>query len=95
MYTFGPIFRAENSNTARHLCEFWMVEPEVSFASLEDATGLAERCIRHSVNHLLHSCMPELYFFTTVSKADPDLLPRMQSLAEPKVGLLLWEVGRS
>ncbi len=44
VYTFGPTFRAENSNTSRHLAEFWMVEPEVAFADLNDIAGLAEKC---------------------------------------------------
>ncbi|MFP4864316.1 amino acid--tRNA ligase-related protein [Providencia rettgeri] len=48
VYTFGPTFRAENSNTSRHLAEFWMVEPEVAFASLDDVAGLARNLLRNS-----------------------------------------------
>jgi asparaginyl-tRNA synthetase len=63
VYTFGPTFRAENSNTARHLAEFWMVEPEVAFAELEDDMMLAEDFLKYIFNSALEECADELAFF--------------------------------
>jgi asparaginyl-tRNA synthetase len=63
IYTFGPTFRAENSNTARHLAEFWMVEPEVAFARLEDNMALAEDFLKYVINAALNECADELAFF--------------------------------
>ncbi len=63
VYTFGPTFRAENSNTRRHLSEFWMVEPEMAFADLEDDLRLAEDMIRYLVSRVLDSCKEDLEFF--------------------------------
>lgn len=63
IYTFGPSFRAENSNTARHAAEFWHIEPEIAFAELPDVIEVAEGLIKHIVNTCLTKCMPELEFF--------------------------------
>jgi len=63
VYTFGPTFRAENSNTVRHLAEFWMVEPEAAFAELEDDMALAEDFIKYVLNAALNECADELAFF--------------------------------
>jgi asparaginyl-tRNA synthetase len=63
IYTFGPTFRAENSNTARHAAEFWMVEPEIAFADLEDDLRLAEDFIKHVLRHCLERCAAEIAFF--------------------------------
>ncbi|MFZ5367484.1 MAG: asparagine--tRNA ligase [Spirochaetota bacterium] len=63
VYTFGPTFRAENSNTTRHLAEFWMVEPEVAFAHLEDNMELAEAFLKHLFNVALTDCREDLEFF--------------------------------
>ncbi|MCL2214142.1 MAG: asparagine--tRNA ligase [Treponema sp.] len=63
VYTFGPTFRAENSNTVRHLAEFWMVEPEMAFAQLEDDMSLAEDFLKHVINFALDECADELQFF--------------------------------
>jgi len=63
VYTFGPTFRAENSNTARHLAEFWMVEPEIAFAQLEDDMALAEDFLKYVFNYALEECADELSFF--------------------------------
>lgn len=60
VYTFGPTFRAENSNTSRHLAEFWMIEPEVAFASLEDNMQLAQNMIRYVVQDVLQNCSDDL-----------------------------------
>jgi len=63
VYTFGPTFRAENSNTVRHLAEFWMVEPEVAFAELKDNMALAEDFLKYVFNAALEECADELKFF--------------------------------
>ena len=63
VYTFGPTFRAENSNTVRHLAEFWMVEPEIAFAQLDDDMALAEDFLKYIFNAALNECADELKFF--------------------------------
>jgi asparaginyl-tRNA synthetase len=63
IYTFGPTFRAENSNTARHLAEFWMIEPEMAFCNLAGTMDIAERYIKHVIGHLLTHCKEDLNFF--------------------------------
>ena len=63
VYTFGPTFRAENSNTSRHLAEFWMVEPEVAFCQLDGLTELAEDFLKHLSRHVLSNCQEDLEFF--------------------------------
>jgi asparaginyl-tRNA synthetase len=62
IYTFGPTFRSENSNTARHLAEFWMIEPEMAFYDLDDNAKLAQDYLQYMINYALESCMPELEF---------------------------------
>ena len=63
VYTFGPTFRAENSNTSRHLAEFWMVEPEVAFCDLDRLAGLAEDFLKHIFSHVLDNCGEDMAFF--------------------------------
>ena len=63
VYTFGPTFRAENSNTSRHLAEFWMVEPEVAFCQLDGLTKLAEDFLKHLSRHVLDNCQEDMEFF--------------------------------
>jgi asparaginyl-tRNA synthetase len=65
IYTFGPTFRAENSNTARHLAEFWMVEPEMAFYDLEDNMDLAEDFMKYLIRYALDNCLDELQFLET------------------------------
>ena len=65
IYTFGPTFRAENSNTPRHLAEFWMIEPEMAFYEIEDNMDLAEDFIKYLVRYALDNCMDDLIFSTT------------------------------
>jgi asparaginyl-tRNA synthetase len=65
VYTFGPTFRAENSNTTRHLAEFWMIEPEIAFADLEDNMQLAEEFLKYVISNLFDTCPQELEFFET------------------------------
>ena len=62
-YTFGPTFRAENSNTVRHACEFWMIEPEIAFADLDDDMDLMEDMIKYCVKYVLENCPEEMKFF--------------------------------
>lgn len=65
IYTFGPTFRAENSNTTRHLAEFWMIEPEVAFADLNDNMQLAEDLLKYCIRHAMATCADELEFLKT------------------------------
>ncbi len=80
IYTFGPTFRAENSNTARHAAEFWMIEPEIAFADLDDNMELAWDMIRHIIRHVLDKCPQEMQFFN--SFVDKTLLDRLNSLVD-------------
>ena len=78
VYTFGPTFRAENSNTVRHASEFWMIEPEIAFADLEDDMDLIEDCIRFCIKYVLENCEEEMKFFNTM--IDTTLLERLTSV---------------
>ena len=78
IYTFGPTFRAENSNTARHAAEFWMIEPEIAFADLDDNMQLAWDMIQFIVNHVLDKCAQEIDFFN--SFVDKTLKERLVAL---------------
>ena len=82
VYTFGPTFRAENSNTSRHLAEFWMVEPEIAFADLEDNATLAETLLKAIVGHVLENCSEDLNFFT--QQIDNALTERLSRVLEKK-----------
>jgi asparaginyl-tRNA synthetase len=79
VYTFGPTFRAENSNTSRHMAEFWMIEPEVAFADLRDNMTLGEELIRHVTRFVLEECSEDLSVFTRF--VDPDLAARLENIA--------------
>ena len=79
IYTFGPTFRAENSNTARHAAEFWMIEPEIAFADLNDNMQLAWDMIQHIIKHVMAKCPEELKFLN--SFVDKGLLDRLNTLA--------------
>ena len=78
IYTFGPTFRAENSNTARHAAEFWMVEPEISFADLKDDMQLAEDMLKYCIQYLLDNAPEEMEFFN--SFVDKGLIERLTTL---------------
>jgi asparaginyl-tRNA synthetase len=80
VYTFGPTFRAENSNTPRHLAEFWMVEPEMAFCSLEGNMNLAEEFTKEVIGHILDRCAPDLEFFN--QRIEPDLLKVLEHVSE-------------
>ncbi len=80
VYTFGPTFRAENSNTSRHLAEFWMVEPEIAFADLSDDATLAEDFLKYLFRAVLEKCPDDLAFFNQF--VDKSCLSRLQSVIE-------------
>ncbi len=80
IYTFGPTFRAENSNTARHAAEFWMVEPEIAFADLNDDMELAWDMIKYIIEDVLENCSDEMEFFN--SFVDKELISRLKALTE-------------
>jgi asparaginyl-tRNA synthetase len=75
IYTFGPTFRAENSNTSRHAAEFWMIEPEVAFCDLQGNMDLAEAFVKHLIRDAKEHCAADLEFFSKF--VDKDLLPRL------------------
>ena len=72
VYTFGPTFRAENSNTPRHLAEFWMIEPEMAFCSIEGDMNLAEEFVREVISDVLDNCPKDIEFFN--QRIEPTLL---------------------
>ncbi len=80
IYTFGPTFRAERSNTARHAAEFWMMEPEMAFADLTDYMDTAEAMIKFVVRYVMENCSAELAFFNNF--VDKELLARLTNLVE-------------
>jgi asparaginyl-tRNA synthetase len=80
VYTFGPTFRAENSNTARHLAEFWMIEPEVAFNELEENMDLAEDFLKYLVRYALEHCADDLQFLN--EQYDKELLGRLQFVVD-------------
>ena len=79
VYTFGPTFRAENSNTSRHLAEFWMVEPEMAFADLDDDAELAADLLRYVAASLLEQCADDLDFFQR--RIEPDVRANLEQIA--------------
>ena len=78
VYTFGPTFRAENSNTPRHLAEFWMIEPEMAFYELSDNMDLAESFLKRIIGDALKYCAEDMKFFQ--ERIDKDLLPRLENV---------------
>lgn len=80
VYTFGPTFRAENSNTKRHLAEFWMVEPEMAFADLGDDMDCAEDFLKYVLKHVLENCIEDLEFFDKF--ISPGVIERLKTVAE-------------
>lgn len=80
VYTFGPTFRAENSNTSRHLAEFWMIEPEMAFADLNDDQDLAEAYIKYILKYVLNHCQEDLQFFE--KHVSEGLIARLQHVAD-------------
>jgi asparaginyl-tRNA synthetase len=79
VYTFGPTFRAEDSNTPRHAAEFWMIEPEMAFADLEDNMDLAEALVKSLVGHVMGQCAGDLELFARF--VDQDLMKNLENIA--------------
>lgn len=82
VYTFGPTFRAENSHSARHLAEFWMIEPEMAFCDIEGDMNLAEEFVTEVVRDILNECAPDLEFFD--KRIEPELLKTLEHVASSK-----------
>jgi asparaginyl-tRNA synthetase len=82
VYTFGPTFRAENSNTARHASEFWMIEPEIAFADLNDDMDLAEEMVKYIFNYVLEHAPEEMEFFNTW--IEKSLFSRLENVIHSK-----------
>jgi len=91
IYTFGPTFRAENSNTPRHLSEFWMIEPEVAFNEIEDNMQLAEDFIKYCISWALENCKDDLEFLT--SMYDKELIERLNFVINDEFVRLQYTKG--
>ncbi len=88
VYTFGPTFRAENSNTQRHAADFWMTEPEIAFADLNDDMALAEAMIKYIINTVMEKCPDEMAFFN--SFVDKGLVERLRHVASSEFGRITY-----
>ena len=88
IYTFGPTFRAENSNTTRHAAEFWMIEPEIAFADLEDNMILAESMIKYIINYVLENAPEEMAFFNNF--IDKGLIERLNNVVNSEFGHITY-----
>jgi len=88
VYTFGPTFRAENSNTTRHAAEFWMIEPEIAFADLKDDMKLAEDMIRYIISYVLENAKEEMDFFN--SFIDKGLYERLNGILNSDFGVITY-----
>jgi len=88
IYTFGPTFRAENSNTTRHAAEFWMIEPEIAFADLDDNMMLAESMLKYVINYVLENAPEEMNFFN--SFIDKGLLDRLHNVVSNEFGRVTY-----
>lgn len=84
IYTFGPTFRAENSNTTRHAAEFWMIEPEMAFADLDDNMALAEAMLKYVINYVLENAPEEMNFFNQF--VDKGLIERLEHVLSSEFG---------
>lgn len=88
VYTFGPTFRAENSNTTRHAAEFWMIEPEMAFADLTDDMALAESMLKHVIRYVLENAPSEMAFFNEF--VDKGLIERLQHVVNSDFGRVTY-----
>ncbi len=88
IYTFGPTFRAENSNTTRHAAEFWMIEPEIAFADLKDDMMLAESMLKYVINYVLENAPEEMAFFNQF--VDKGLIERLKHVADSEFGHITY-----
>ena len=91
IYTFGPTFRAENSNTPRHLAEFWMIEPEMAFYDIKDNMDLAEEFIKYLVKYALDNCYDDIKFLN--DRYDNELLERLEGVADTEFVRLTYTEG--
>ena len=91
IYTFGPTFRAENSNTPRHLAEFWMIEPEMAFYDIKDNMALAEDFIKSLVKYALDNCYDDLKFLN--DRYDSELIERLQGVVNTEFKILTYTEG--
>ena len=91
IYTFGPTFRAENSNTPRHLAEFWMIEPEMAFYEIEENMDLAEEFIKYCVKYALDNCMDDLRFLNDMF--DKELIERLQGVINTEFKRITYTEG--
>lgn len=91
IYTFGPTFRAENSNTPRHLAEFWMIEPEMAFYEIQDNMDLAEEFIKYCVKYALDNCMDDLGFLNDMF--DKELISRLQGVINTEFARITYTEG--
>ncbi len=88
IYTFGPTFRAENSNTTKHAAEFWMIEPEMAFADLEDDMDIAEAMLKYVIRYVLENAPEEMQFFN--SFVDQGLIERLQNVVNSDFGRVTY-----
>lgn len=88
VYTFGPTFRAENSNTSRHLAEFWMIEPEVAFATLSDICDLSQNMLRYLCKAVLNECLDDMEFFNQF--VAPGCLERLKHIADSEFEVMTY-----
>jgi asparaginyl-tRNA synthetase len=88
VYTFGPTFRAENSNTPRHLAEFWMIEPEMAFYELRDNMALAEEFLKFTIRYVLERCAEDLQFFN--ERIEKTVLSTLEHVVESKFGHITY-----
>ncbi len=91
VYTFGPVFRAEHSNTVRHASEFWMVEPEIAFADLNDNMELIEDCVKYCINYVMTACPDEMAFFN--SMIDKTLIERLTHVVNSEFKKMKYTEG--
>ena len=88
VYTFGPTFRAENSNTVKHAAEFWMIEPEMCFATLKDYMDTAEEMLKYIIQYVLYNCPEEMAFFNNF--VDKDLFNRLENVLNSEFGRISY-----
>ena len=91
VYTFGPVFRAEHSNTVRHASEFWMIEPEMAFCDLNGNMAIIEDCIKYCINYVMEACPEEMKFFNTM--IDPTLIDRLNHVVNSEFKKMSYSEG--
>ena len=91
VYTFGPAFRAEHSNTVRHASEFWMVEPEMAFADLDDNMKVIEACVKYCIDYVMTACPDEMEFFN--SMIDKTLIERLNHVLNSEFKIMTYTEG--